>query len=57
VNFGLFPELIGAPRGRDRKKALSARALGDLQLWLEASLPRRHGDHGEEPAPRTATSG
>ncbi|HEX4159460.1 MAG TPA: methylenetetrahydrofolate--tRNA-(uracil(54)-C(5))-methyltransferase (FADH(2)-oxidizing) TrmFO [Rhizomicrobium sp.] len=34
VNFGLFPELTGAPRGRDRKKALSARALSDLQQWL-----------------------
>ena len=34
VNFGLFPELAGAPRGRDRKKALSARALHDLAHWL-----------------------
>jgi methylenetetrahydrofolate--tRNA-(uracil-5-)-methyltransferase len=34
VNFGLFPEMPGAPRGRDRKKALSARALSDLQAWL-----------------------
>ncbi len=37
INFGLFPELKGA-RGRDRKKALSARALADLDLWL--SRPR-----------------
>lgn len=34
VNFGLFPEMTDAPRGRDRKKALSARALSDLQQWL-----------------------
>jgi methylenetetrahydrofolate--tRNA-(uracil-5-)-methyltransferase len=33
VNFGLFPELQGA-RGRDRKKALSHRALADLDSWL-----------------------
>ncbi len=33
VNFGLFPELAGA-RGRDRKKAMSHRALADLEKWL-----------------------
>ena len=33
VNFGLFPDLPGV-RGRDRKKALSARALCDLDEWL-----------------------
>ncbi|MGH6871308.1 MAG: methylenetetrahydrofolate--tRNA-(uracil(54)-C(5))-methyltransferase (FADH(2)-oxidizing) TrmFO [Rhizomicrobium sp.] len=33
VNFGLFPELRGA-RGRDRKKAMSHRALADLGAWL-----------------------
>ena len=33
VNFGLFPELKGA-RGRDRKKAMSHRALADLESWL-----------------------
>jgi methylenetetrahydrofolate--tRNA-(uracil-5-)-methyltransferase len=33
VNFGLFPELKGA-RGRDRKKAMSHRALDDLDAWL-----------------------
>jgi len=32
VNFGLFPEIAG--RGRDRKKALSHRALADLDAWL-----------------------
>jgi methylenetetrahydrofolate--tRNA-(uracil-5-)-methyltransferase len=35
VNFGLFPDLPGA-RGRDRKKAQSARALVDLGNWLSA---------------------
>jgi len=35
VNFGLFPELKGA-RGKDRKKAMSRRALDDLDVWLGA---------------------
>jgi methylenetetrahydrofolate--tRNA-(uracil-5-)-methyltransferase len=35
VNFGLFPELIGS-RGRDRKKAMSHRAIEDLTRWLDA---------------------
>jgi methylenetetrahydrofolate--tRNA-(uracil-5-)-methyltransferase len=35
VNFGLFPEIAG--RGKDRKKALSHRALADLDAWLGAS--------------------
>ena len=34
VNFGLFPEIKG--RGKDRKKAMSARALADLDVWLGA---------------------
>ena len=36
VNFGLFPELVQAKRirGKDRKQALSARALEDLSAWL-----------------------
>jgi methylenetetrahydrofolate--tRNA-(uracil-5-)-methyltransferase len=40
VNFGLFPDIDardprGRPiRGRDRKKALSARALADVDAWL-----------------------
>jgi methylenetetrahydrofolate--tRNA-(uracil-5-)-methyltransferase len=46
VNFGLFPPLDGADaaaavdgrgrpsRGRERKKALAARALRDLDRWL-----------------------
>jgi methylenetetrahydrofolate--tRNA-(uracil-5-)-methyltransferase len=39
VNFGLFPELAGH-RGKDRKKAMSARALADLGVWLNASAQR-----------------
>ena len=43
VNFGLFPPLsrIQAgrpPIGRDRKAALSKRALADLKAWQEQSL-------------------
>ncbi|MDR3528014.1 MAG: methylenetetrahydrofolate--tRNA-(uracil(54)-C(5))-methyltransferase (FADH(2)-oxidizing) TrmFO [Rhizomicrobium sp.] len=34
VNFGLFPEMVPSPRGKDRKKAMSARALVDLAGWL-----------------------
>ena len=40
VNFGLFPDIDARdPRGRqlkgrDRKKALSVRALADLDMWL-----------------------
>jgi methylenetetrahydrofolate--tRNA-(uracil-5-)-methyltransferase len=39
VNFGLFPPIDGTGKGRlrgsNRKKALSARALADLDTWLE----------------------
>jgi methylenetetrahydrofolate--tRNA-(uracil-5-)-methyltransferase len=44
VNFGLFPPIaaltgsrgkgLRASRGFDRKRALAARALGDLERWL-----------------------
>ena len=36
VNFGLFPDLPPQPRvrGKDRKKAMSARALAYLDQWL-----------------------
>lgn len=36
VNFGLFPEIDSKERGRERKKALSQRALADLDAWLAA---------------------
>jgi methylenetetrahydrofolate--tRNA-(uracil-5-)-methyltransferase len=40
VNFGLFPPIAAATQGKrglkglDRKRALAARALADLDLWL-----------------------
>lgn len=34
VNFGLFPDIENAPKGRERKKALSHRARADLESWL-----------------------
>lgn len=43
VNYGLLPALEGypnpraAPRGRERKKAYSRRALADLGTWLKAN--------------------
>jgi len=36
VNFGLFPDPPPGARGRDRKKAMSARALADLDAWIGA---------------------
>jgi methylenetetrahydrofolate--tRNA-(uracil-5-)-methyltransferase len=35
VNFGLFPPIEGTLRGKERKQALSARALRDLDVWLQ----------------------
>jgi methylenetetrahydrofolate--tRNA-(uracil-5-)-methyltransferase len=42
VNFGLFPELpkTGKIKGKDRKQALSARALEDLSGWLGTILDK-----------------
>jgi methylenetetrahydrofolate--tRNA-(uracil-5-)-methyltransferase len=34
VNFGLFPPLEARVRGRDRKLAVTRRALADLTAWL-----------------------
>jgi methylenetetrahydrofolate--tRNA-(uracil-5-)-methyltransferase len=34
VNFGLFPPIEGTLRGKERKQALSARALSDFDRWL-----------------------
>ena len=34
VNFGLFPAIEGTLRGKERKQALSARALRDFDRWL-----------------------
>jgi len=49
VNFGLFPPLDPPaagkpPRGSDRKRELSARALRDLQAWLSGdTIPSADG--------------
>ena len=40
VNFGLFPDAADGTRGRDRKRALSKRALQDLEHWLHGPLQR-----------------
>jgi methylenetetrahydrofolate--tRNA-(uracil-5-)-methyltransferase len=39
VNFGLFPEIPKSAkiRGKDRKQAMSARALQDLSHWLDGT--------------------
>ena len=37
INFGLFPDIEGAAKGRERKAALSARARTALGLWLAAT--------------------
>jgi methylenetetrahydrofolate--tRNA-(uracil-5-)-methyltransferase len=34
VNFGLFPPIAGQTKGFARKRALSLRALADLERWL-----------------------
>jgi methylenetetrahydrofolate--tRNA-(uracil-5-)-methyltransferase len=39
VNFGLFPDIDTKERGREKKKALSRRALADLSAWLEKNNP------------------
>jgi methylenetetrahydrofolate--tRNA-(uracil-5-)-methyltransferase len=35
VNFGLFPPLEKKVKGKDRKQAMSDRALADLAAWLD----------------------
>jgi methylenetetrahydrofolate--tRNA-(uracil-5-)-methyltransferase len=35
VNFGLFPPIEGTLRGKERKQALAARALRELDTWLK----------------------
>jgi len=34
VNFGLFPPIDGTFKGKERKQAMSARALKDFDTWL-----------------------
>jgi methylenetetrahydrofolate--tRNA-(uracil-5-)-methyltransferase len=38
VNFGLFPPLEGRFRGRDKKRALSERALQDLENFIRTQM-------------------
>jgi methylenetetrahydrofolate--tRNA-(uracil-5-)-methyltransferase len=39
VNFGLFPPLEGRqPKGRERKRAYTARALADFDAWLGVDM-------------------
>ena len=38
INFGLLPPPAGRVRGRERRRAQSARALADLDLWLGARM-------------------
>lgn len=38
VNFGLFPPLDGKIKKKERKPALAARALSDLQDWLKTAV-------------------
>jgi methylenetetrahydrofolate--tRNA-(uracil-5-)-methyltransferase len=52
VNFGLFPPLAepqkkvrGEAKGAARKKALSKRALVELDLWLETDMVSARGGH------------
>ena len=35
ANYGLFPPLAGALRGRAKKRALAERALRELDRWRE----------------------
>jgi methylenetetrahydrofolate--tRNA-(uracil-5-)-methyltransferase len=41
VNFGLFPPLGGGIARGSSKRALCARALADLDIWIGSTMPRR----------------
>jgi len=61
VNFGLFPaideptrdaagnRIKGKERGAARKRALSTRALADLDRWLETTRPASDERHDQRP--------
>lgn len=36
ANYGLFPPLAGRERGREKRERLAARALSDLEAWIDA---------------------
>jgi methylenetetrahydrofolate--tRNA-(uracil-5-)-methyltransferase len=38
VNFGLFPPLTGATARTDKKRALCARAIADLETWMDTGV-------------------
>lgn len=42
VNFGLLPPLPERLRGKDKRKALSERALADLEKWIHSFHRREH---------------
>jgi methylenetetrahydrofolate--tRNA-(uracil-5-)-methyltransferase len=57
VNFGLFPEFPpektkrpAKMRGKDRKQAMSARALADLEAWLASRAPTGAPNNGSQAA-------
>jgi len=39
VNYGLFPEIPGKVKKKDRRQKLAERALQELELWREGLLP------------------
>src|SRR5439155_1649031 len=41
ANYGLFPPLARALRGRDKKLAMAERALAELMRWRGCGTPRR----------------
>jgi methylenetetrahydrofolate--tRNA-(uracil-5-)-methyltransferase len=51
ITFGIIPALTAGDHGRaprkkaDRNAALSERALGDLEAWIEAGVNPRAADH------------
>jgi len=53
VNFGLFPDVAGGARGREKKRVLSQRALLDLDRWLgdpSQSSKQRRPQHDQQSA-------
>ncbi len=50
VNYGLFDELEGRPRKKDKRKALADRALRDVDSWIRGSLPTHDPSAAAAPA-------
>jgi methylenetetrahydrofolate--tRNA-(uracil-5-)-methyltransferase len=57
VNFGLFPPLAAARKikGKDRKQAMSERALADLTVWLGEKQAAGNSEGGP-PRPKAFSS-